>query len=502
MENLRTNKTDTNGNNQVSKGSYTKTDGTTGEMGDFLLQQDSTNSIATEWLEVSEEIAALPDIPGMGKMYSLHQAMARDEELTSLIKSFKNAANANVRQSLITQIIYKWANVEDIESDSRGVQMDARELTALEKFMGNEFKGVRNNGIPNSAAADLLESAFATLKSYIYAELTSQTALKPIYEMLELEYDEITQKYFYNLDAVQNYIDSTLSQDTISGKELLLEFAGTFINLGLKETSNYTAFEQHYTDMGDDFKLLMQTVDKVNIYGSDDNDNIEGTAQQEAVFGYNGNDTIYTRQGDDLVYGGDGNDVIDTCEGNDVIYGESGNDTIESGYGDDIVYGGDGNDIISNAGGNDTIYGGAGDDTISTDEKYNETLIGGTGNDTFEDRDAGDETFIFNKGDGKDVIYNVNGNDTIKFGEGITLENIKFHGEGSDLFITFSDTDDLIQIERFISSTSYRIENFEFSDGTKITSDYVLSHLVTEGTSINDTNCLTFFVLIKVFFII
>lgn len=416
---------DGNGNRQLTSGTYTKTDGTTGKISDYELQSDPMNSIATEWIEVSEEIAALPDIPGMGKMHSLHQAMARDEELTALIKTFANASDANTRQSLITQIIYKWAGVEGIASDSRGSQMDAKDLTALEKFMGSDFLGVTNSGTPNSAAANLLKNAFAILRSYIYAELTSQTALKPLYEMLELQYDEVSQKYIYNLDTVQNYIDSVISQDTTSGKSLLLEFAGTFINLGLKETSNYTYFEQHYTEMGDDFKLLMQTVDKINIYGTEGDDTIDGTAQQEAVFGYGGNDTIYTRQGDDLVYGGDGDDVIDTCEGNDVIYGEAGNDTINSGAGDDIIYGGDGNDIITNSGGNDIIYGGSGDDTIKstakTTNKTHETLIGGIGNDYFEDKDNGDETFIFNQGDGNDIIYNRGGNDTIKFGEGINL---------------------------------------------------------------------------------
>ena len=483
--------TDSNGNRQLTTGTYTKTDGSTGKISDYELQSDPMNSIATDWLEVSDEIAALPDIPGMGKMYSLHQAMARDEELTALIKTFVNAPDANTRQSLIPQIIYKWADVENIASDSRGIQMDAKDLTALEKFMGSEFLGVAHSGIPNSTAANLLENAFAILKSYIYAELTSQTALKPIYEMLELEYDEALQKYVYNLDTVQNYIDSVISQDTTSGKGLLLEFAGTFINLGLKETSNYSSFEQHYIEMGDDFKLLMQTVDKINIYGTEGDDNIEGTAQQEAVFGYGGNDTIYTRQGDDLVYGGDGNDIIDTCEGNDVIYGEAGDDTINSGAGDDIVYGGDGNDIITNSGGNDYIDGGAGDDTIKStaisSNPTDETLVGGTGNDYFEDKDGGDETFIFNLGDGNDLIYNRGGNDTIKFGAGITQDNIKFHGEGYDLFITFSNSEDSIKIKSFISSNSYRIENFEFSDGTIITSDYVMSHLVTDGTSGDDT---------------
>lgn len=472
---------DSNGNRQLTSGTYTKTDGSTGMISDYELQSDPMNSIATDWLEVSAEIAALPDIPGMGKMYSLHQAMARDEELTALIKSFVNAPDASTRQSLIPQIIYKWADVENIASDSRGSQMDAKDLTALEKFMGSEFLGVTNSGIPNSTAANLLENAYAILKSYIYAELTAQTALKPIYEMLELEYDEALQKYVYNLDTVQNYIDSVISQDTMSGKELLLDFAGTFINLGLKETSNYSSFEQHYIEMGDDFKLLMQTVDKINIYGTEGDDNIEGTAQQEAVFGYGGNDTIYTRQGDDLVYGGDGNDIIDTCEANDVIYGEAGDDTINSGDGVDIVYGGDGNDTITNSGGDDYIDGGAGDDIIKSTSDFhhptNETLIGGKGNDYFEDKDAGDETFIFNVGDGNDIIKNNGGSDTIRFDASVSKNNIVFYKDqySSNLFVDYGIEagNDIIKITDQ-RNQSCIIENFEVKDDSGTT--YFLSN--------------------------
>ncbi|PWL80740.1 hypothetical protein DBY21_00935 [Candidatus Gastranaerophilales bacterium] len=49
---------DGNGNRQLTSGTYTKTDGTTGKISDYELQSDPMNSIATEWIEVSEEIAA------------------------------------------------------------------------------------------------------------------------------------------------------------------------------------------------------------------------------------------------------------------------------------------------------------------------------------------------------------------------------------------------------------------------------------------------------------
>lgn len=71
--------TDENGNKQFASGTFTKSDGTTGTFGEFLLQTDNYNNVATEYLEETDDIIDLPDIKVQGKLYSLHQAMLRDE---------------------------------------------------------------------------------------------------------------------------------------------------------------------------------------------------------------------------------------------------------------------------------------------------------------------------------------------------------------------------------------------------------------------------------------
>ena len=70
-----TNFTDESGNNQARRGSFEWIDGTTGEVGDYNLQQDATYAVANQWLSVSEDIAALPDLRGYGSVYDLHQTM-------------------------------------------------------------------------------------------------------------------------------------------------------------------------------------------------------------------------------------------------------------------------------------------------------------------------------------------------------------------------------------------------------------------------------------------
>ena len=468
------NKKDDIGNVQKTDGTFVKTDGSTGVIGDYLFASDSINTIATDWVEVPEDIAELPDIAGFGNVYSLHQAMARNSELKDLIQAFPSAPDARARLDFVKQIIYKWAGVENVPTDSRGPHYDGRDLAALEKFIGRGFVGMNtgNHQIspnPITNAAKILSNCFNMLQEYIYAELEAQTILKPLFEMLEFSFDETSDKFLYNISPVQNHIDNAISANPTDGKTLLLDFARTFVHLGLEENSNYADFKAHYAALGKEYELLLSSVDKINLYGTDQDDTIDGSSEQDAVFAYGGNDTITTRQGDDLVYAGDGDDNIDTCMGNDVIFGENGNDTIDAGEGNDYIDGGDGND---------RIFSGKGDDTI----------IGGKGDDYMEDvKSGGNDTYIFNKGDGNDTISNWHGDDKIIFGEGIAPSNLKFIGDKKDIIIKFTDSpNDSIRIVNFVQYEDYRIETFEFADGSVLTADDVIADIVVEGTNSDD----------------
>src|SRR3546814_7990209 len=84
----------------------------------------------------------------------------------------------------------------------------------------------------------------------------------------------------------------------------------------------------------------------------------------------------------------------------------SGNDTFYGGYDSEAVAGGAGNDRLYGRAGNDTLTGGLGNDTLSGD--------------------GGNDTFVFNAGDGQDVITEWgdsgggdSGTDVLELGAGI-----------------------------------------------------------------------------------
>ena len=104
------------------------------------------------------------------------------------------------------------------------------------------------------------------------------------------------------------------------------------------------------------------------ITGTEGNDVISGTANNDVIVGLGGNDVINGSAGNDTICGGDGNDVIDASSGDDVIYGGDGNDTINGSSGDDVIYGEGGNDVIDGSSGTDTIDGGPGTDVCTGGE--------------------------------------------------------------------------------------------------------------------------------------
>ena len=186
------------------------------------------------------------------------------------------------------------------------------------------------------------------------------------------------------------------------------------------------------------------------------------------------------------ITGTDKDDTIRFYDDDSVEYhGLAGNDVLVGGRGNDKLYGDDGNDTIYGGEGNDLLVGGKGDDELSGSR--------------------GDDTYIFNRGDGSDMISECGGIDTIKFGEGITPDDVdvkRVYKSGSDygyaLELSLKGTSDKISVKNYFGYYSYSgfhkpspeslIEKVVFADGTVWTQDTINSkvHNIT-GTEDSET---------------
>jgi len=201
---------------------------------------------------------------------------------------------------------------------------------------------------------------------------------------------------------------------------------------------------------------------------------VYGTAAADSLTG-NDNiaDHLIGEAGNDRLYGYSGDDILDGGDGADILYGGTGNDILLGGDGDDTLNGDDGNDILSGGAGSDTLNGGAG----------NDILIGGPGNDILTGG-AGADIYIFNRGDGNDTITadTSNSEDTLRFGDGISLADLRLEQSGSvDLVVKINNNGGQITLKNWFSNTSYRLAAFAFADGTQLTCQQFLAALPVYG---------------------
>ena len=129
--------------------------------------------------------------------------------------------------------------------------------------------------------------------------------------------------------------------------------------------------------------------------------------------------------------------------------------------GDDVFYGDASSNILAGGSGNDTLTGNLGDDSLE----------GGTGNDLLRGG-AGNDTYIFNLGDGADIVRdniatgNRGGADTLRVDVLPWEIEIVQADSGRDLIVRILGTTDQITLDNTISDTNARIEQLVFADNS------------------------------------
>ena len=317
---------DAMGNIQRRLGSFVKTDGSDGQIGEYLLNRDTMSSLDTfgDSVAIPDDIAVLPDLQGAGNVSSLRIAMARDEsgQLKKMVLEFLETKDAAARDKLFTNIIYKWVGADVVDPDSRGKLMDARQLAVLEKFMGMGFMGT-NGANPNANAAPLLQKAYYKLFDRLYAAMASATYLKDIISRVNYKIGE--SGAVIEFADVINDIDKAIDNDSVSGKQLLADFLRVVYGSGLSNDTNLLHFCNHFAAKSPELARIVYSANKDAIIGSDKSDSLYGTAADDFVYGGAGNDTLYGGIGNDtyMFNRGDGADYISEAGGIDAVrFGE------------------------------------------------------------------------------------------------------------------------------------------------------------------------------------
>ena len=420
--------TDTQGNQHLQIGQYMRADGSARDIDDVWFAADMARTTDLNTVVIADDIKALPDLQGFGNVHSLHQAMALDltGKLQALVIQFTNEPDAATRASLIKDLIYTWAGVENIDPASRAATQiygnvigDARKLATLEAFLGEGYLGTwcwgTRDSNPHGQAAPILLQAFDQLEARFSSQLMAQSQFKDLYDSVGLTLDAdtfaISLDVGKTLDKLSALYEANLDQATARIKEFVssLKANGDF------GTQVITALRAHGDLNGTGFSQLLAVMGAKYVLGDGGDNIMMADFEQAAIFiGMDGDDRLVGNNREDSLAGGTGNDLLN----------------------------------------------------------------GGVGNDTY----------VFARGDGADLFTDYDttaGNtDVAQFKDVASTEVTSIERDGNDLVMKYAEADKLTVQGYFDPNyPGYRIERFNFSDGVNWDDAAIRGQAITNGSA-------------------
>ena len=458
-----------NGNTLAQTGSYTKTDGTTADMGDLLLAHDALHSRFTDKVELTAEQARAANLSGIGRLRDLREAAALSGDLANVLKAYSAAETKEAQLALLDALVHEWAETDSkwgkkpITLSSSWVRT-ANEGVALTPGQASKLKGNEMIFLSDEAKAAIdaardriaILDAFSGQDSSTLYYMSEEDALN-IVKVTNDTYNSLATNIYQSL-LLQTRLLPYINQIgfKIENEQFVLDFTAVIAAFNQVHESNP---QKAFVDLGEllaygklnDWAegrlLLAQYIQEAQKNGALDS--------YVAALGNNAITLLNATKGTDK------DDVLQDLE-----WTSKKDVRLSAGAGNDTLIGGMGND---------DLYGGAG----------NDTLIGGAGNDYLSGDDDAD-TYVFAKGHGSDKVYDSSKQSTVQFTD-VNFADVKFRREGSNLVLFGYNGDDSVRLLDYMNSSSWNDSVFQFADKTVTTADLMKNGLVLQGNDSNES---------------
>ncbi|MEG0603464.1 MAG: calcium-binding protein [Acinetobacter sp.] len=383
----------TNVNNEVEGGivknqiNFTKSDGSSSIIADV----DFTNNplyARNDNIIVSNEVAALPNVIGAGRLATLHQAASSSSALALVLQQYQNATTRAEQENLLDKLMLEWAKTDPQYNDNDIGIMRPENLNWVESSSATNVirltpnsplpsyitqpppePGIANQQLknivkfinatlgiaPTTMLYDIRDSqiakyteAYNAIKENLYYQLLNKTILKPYLDAIDVYTDAEHLFYdFTNFDQLINQKYLTSPIEALEDLKDLFLINGRILESGGWEKGLLLLKEWRDT-LGNN-PLYQEKVEQ--IFNKFDSVSLTSTSENDLVFIQNsinnlfdalgGDDTLIIKNSSGLtVNGGDGDDVIVSGEGSDYLIGGIGTNSY-------IFYQGAGNDFIA-----------------------------------------------------------------------------------------------------------------------------------------------------------
>ena len=487
------------------------------------LNSGELKKMSEFWFIVNSADTIHDGIETVGTVPNFEQALFDDVsgELLTLYIDFNYSDNIAQKRYYLKELLYNITGAVNISPDSRGGNIDARDLHVIESFMGRKYNGVDGSN-PNSRSAEILKSIYNNIENNYYTFVNLKSGFGQYkYLFPEIE-NESGEKCVYT-DAYDNYLNYKIDND--ENVDLLLYDLGNYLKSfdSINDTNEFKRFSDNYSQRSEHYKEIINLINNTYTY--------IGTFENDDIHVENGINYVFGQSGDDVYRGNKGNDMymFDIYHGDDIILDNQGLNTlvfsnelttddydyyvtvnngfvlfnkytgatislpdfirsplayqfifdgvspnqcpladreiIEGSENDDYIEAGNGFNLFYGFEGNDTLIGGSDIDFLYGGDG-NDTLLGrnGTnivfgeaGNDIIYD---GDDSSYLNGGDGDDLIYGGGGADVLDGGPG----NDYLQGDhGNDTYV-FAKGYDIDTIAASSDNNTIIIHNYHSED--------------------------------------
>lgn len=360
--------TDPQGNRVPYAGSFALQGGAQRIASDIYFQTTPGDTRSIHYKSISEDIASLPNINGVGNLLSLHQSMQFNELLENLVTQFVSASDPANRRSLAEEIMLEWAGIPR----NKG-KLNFEYLLEQEDFYG-EVHGFDYKGRMGVHATSMLVAIYDYWRDKVFADLMRQTHLKSVFDLIEYSINPLSNVPEGDLSSVIAYIDNLLVADRPAGLKRLSEFAETFRAANMQRTHNFDEFRLHYLNADQDVAIAFAAAGATAVTGAGADNSYHMLTGNYFVQDSGGNDIIYKyEQGNTVVVLGDGDNRLYAGNRQKFHPGALTETTVFVGDGDNILdlpdsliflEAGNGNNNLNLRGGISDIVFGDGDNFI------------------------------------------------------------------------------------------------------------------------------------------